>query len=93
MPQQFRLPGSPSLAGLLDLPATTAPAPVVVLCHGFKGFAEWGFFPALAALLAERGLAVVRFNSRGSGMRLGEDRVGDLEAFRRHTLTSELADL
>ena len=81
------------LEGLADLPDRRGPAPVVVFCHGFKGFAEWGFFPPLAALLAERGLAVVRFNTSGSGMRLGEDRATDLEGFRRHTLSGELADI
>jgi pimeloyl-ACP methyl ester carboxylesterase len=93
MPLRHELPGEPPLELLLDLPVHTAPAPVVVLCHGFKGFAEWGFFPPLAALLAERGLAAVRFNSRGGGQRLGEDRVSDLEAFRAHTLSAELGDL
>lgn len=93
MADRFELPGERPLEGLLDLPARAAPAPVVVVCHGFKGFADWGFFPALAALLAERGVAAVRFNFRGSGMRLGEDRVGDLEAFRAQTIAGELADL
>jgi pimeloyl-ACP methyl ester carboxylesterase len=81
------------LEGLLDLPAAAGAAPVVVLCHGFKGFAEWNFLPVLADLLVERGCAVVRFNFRGGGIRLGEDRVSELDTFRRHTLTAELADL
>ena len=92
-PEGFCLDGDRPLAGLLDLPARRRPAPVVVLCHGFKGFAEWGFFPPLAALLAERGVAAVRFNTAGSGMALGEDRATDLEGFRRHTITGELGDV
>jgi dienelactone hydrolase len=97
-PQPFqltpgRLTGRAPLAGLLDLPERRGKAPVVVVCHGFKGFAEWGFFPPLAALLADRGLAVVRFNTSGSGMRLGEDRATDLEGFRGHTISGELGDL
>jgi pimeloyl-ACP methyl ester carboxylesterase len=92
-PRPFTLAGPRPLAGLLDLPDHQRPAPVAVLCHGFKGFAEWGFFPPLAALLADRGVATVRFNTSGSGMRLGEDRATDLEGFRRHTISGELADL
>ena len=65
----------------------------MVLCHGFKGFAEWGFMPPLAALLAERGLATVRFNFGDSGMQLGDALVTDLEAFRRQTISDEVADL
>ncbi len=92
-PTPFQLAGARPLVGLLDLPDDPAPAPVVVLCHGFKGFAEWGFFPPLAALLAERGLAAVRFDFADSGMRLGEDRVSDLDAFRRQTISGEVGDL
>lgn len=92
-PERFTLAGERPLAGLLDLPAGRRPAPVAVLCHGFKGFAEWGFFPPLAALLAERGVAAVRFNTRGSGMALGEDRATDLEGFRDHTISGELGDV
>lgn len=89
----FELDSPRPLVGLIDLPAEPGPAPVVVLCHGFKGFAEWGFLPPLAALLAERGLAVVRFNFGDSGMRLGDELVTDLEAFRRQTISSEVDDL
>ena len=80
------------LAGLVDLPGEPGPRPVVVICHGFKGFMEWGFFPYLAELLAERGFATVRFNLTGAGMRPGDDRVTDLEAFRENTFSRELAE-
>lgn len=84
--------GSP-LSGFVDYPDLPGPRPAVVICHGFKGFMEWGFFPALAELLAARGFVAVRFNFAGSGMRPGEDRVSDPEAFRRDTYSGELADL
>jgi dienelactone hydrolase len=72
-----------------------APAlrPAVVICHGFKGFMEWGFFPALAALLAERGFAAVRVNLSGTGMRPGDELVTDPDAFRDDTYSRELAEL
>ncbi|HXO21381.1 MAG TPA: alpha/beta fold hydrolase [Thermoanaerobaculia bacterium] len=92
----FSLPGPSGapLDGLLDLPEHgSGPWPAVVICHGFKGFMEWGFFPYLAALLADRGFAAVRFNLSGSGMRPGEDRVADPAAFRANTHSAELADL
>jgi pimeloyl-ACP methyl ester carboxylesterase len=92
-PTQFQLRGSRPLVGLLDLADEPGPAPVVVLCCGFKGFAEWGFFPPLAALLAERGLAAVRFHYGDTGMKVGDEVVTDLEAFRRQTISDELADV
>ncbi|MFL6193573.1 MAG: alpha/beta hydrolase family protein [Thermoanaerobaculia bacterium] len=81
------------LHGLVDLPEEPGERPAVVICHGFKGFMEWGFFPALAALLAERGYVAVRFNLSGTGMRPGDELVTDPEAFRRNTYSRELADL
>jgi uncharacterized protein len=81
------------LRGLLDLPDQPGPHPVVVIAHGFKGFQEWGFFPPLAALLCERGFAVVRFNFSGSGMQPGDELVSDPAAFRDNTYAKELEDL
>lgn len=86
-------PGGGTLHGLLDLPDGGEPRPAVVICHGFKGFMEWGFFPALAALLAERGFVAVRFNLSGAGMLPGDELVTDPAAFRDNTYSAELADL
>lgn len=66
--------------------------PTVVICHGFKGFMEWGFFPPLAELLVERGFTVIRFNYSGSGMGPGEELVTDTEAFRSNTFSLELIE-
>lgn len=67
--------------------------PTVVVCHGLKGFMEWGFFPPLADLLVERGFTVVRFNFSGSGMRPGDDLVTDPEAFRRATFSQDRTEV
>ena len=84
-PFQLELPSGRVLHGLVDLPAEAGPRPAVVVCHGFKGFMEWGFFPHLGHLLAARGFTAVRFNLSGGGMRPGEDLVGDPEAFAHAT--------
>lgn len=85
--------GGRRLHGLLDLPSAEGRRPVVVICHGFKGFMEWGFFPPLAELLAERGFAVVRFNFSGSGMLPGEELATDVEGFRTNTISRDVEDL
>jgi dipeptidyl aminopeptidase/acylaminoacyl peptidase len=82
-----------TLHGLIDLPDEPGERPAVVVCHGFKGFLDWGFFPYLAALLADRGFVVVRFNLSGAGMLPGDDLVTDPDAFRANTHGRELADL
>ena len=41
----------------------------IVICHGFKGFKDWGFFPHTARELAARtGYPAVTFNFSGSGI-------------------------
>jgi len=92
-PFALRAPVAGHLHGLVDLPDRPGRRPTVVVCHGFKGFMEWAFFPPLAELLVERGFVVVRFNFSGSGMVPGEDRATDLEGFRGNTFSREQADL
>lgn len=82
-----------NLHGLIDLPEEPGERPAVVICHGFKGFQEWGFFPYLAHLLADRGFVVIRFNLSGAGMLPGDDLVTDPDAFTANTHGRELADL
>lgn len=86
-------PSGATLHGYVDLPDDRpGERPAVVICHGFKGFMDWGFFPYLAHLLADRGVVAIRFNVSGSGMRPGEDLVGDPDAFRADTHGREVAD-
>ena len=65
----------------------------VVICHGFKGFAHFSFFPYLAQQLAERGYRAITFDFSGSG--IGEDRENftNKEAFTHNTYMQELEDL
>ena len=65
----------------------------VVICHGFKGFAHFSFFPYLARQLAERGFRAITFDFSGSGV--GEDRENftNRDAFTHNTYMQELEDL
>lgn len=85
--------GSAVLHGIADLSVLLGERPAVVICHGFKGFMEWGFFPYVASLLAGRGFVAVRFNLSGAGMRPGDELVTDVGAFRENTYSRELEDL
>lgn len=95
MPRDFQLetPSGRTIYGTLDAANRPGPRPTVLICHGFKGFQAWGFFPHLAALLSERGFTAVRFNFAGSGMRPGDELVTDLEAFRTARPSADLEDL
>jgi alpha-beta hydrolase superfamily lysophospholipase len=65
----------------------------VIICHGFKGFAHWAFFPYLASTLAQDGLTAITFDFSGSG--IGADRESFTEegAFAGNTFSRELEDL
>jgi len=60
--------GGPTIRGDLRFLADTEPRTAVVVCHGFKGFKDWGFFPPLAREIAQHGHAAVTFNFSGSGV-------------------------
>ncbi len=79
--------------GDLRLPDGEGPHPVVVVCHGFKGFKDWGFHPWLGERLAAAGLAALHFNFSRNGVKTADGDIEDLDAFRRNTLSIERDDL
>lgn len=74
-------------------PASSTALPYVVVCHGFKGFMDWGFFPGLSRVLAENGFVCVSMNTSGSG--IGDDPLvmDDDEAFFRDTYGRQVEDI
>ena len=67
--------------------------PGVVVCHGFKGFKDWGFFPYIAQRLARAGLAVATFNFSGSGVGPDGESFSETERFSHATPTRDQHDL
>src|SRR6476619_6105291 len=69
------------------------PLGTVVICHGFKGFAHWAFFPYLGRSLAENGMRAITFDFSGNAVGTDRENFTELEEFETNTLTQELADL
>lgn len=92
-PFALETPRGDTLYGTIDRTSRPGKRPVVVICHGFKGFQEWAFLPYVAELMAARDFAAVRFNFPGSGMRPGDALVTDLDAFRAATPSRDVEDL
>jgi len=63
------------------------------VCHGLKGFKDWGFFPYVVERLARAGFAAVSFNFSGSGVGGDGERFDELERFAHNTYSQELQDL
>lgn len=68
--------------------------PIVIFCHGYKGFKDWGAWNIMAKQIAEAGYCFVKFNFSHNGGTI-EDPIDfpDLEAFGNNNYTKELDDL
>lgn len=68
--------------------------PVIVFCHGFKGFKDWGPFPAWGRRLAASGFVSVLFNFSHNGVAPEQPtQFTELDKFADNTFTRELDDL
>ena len=67
--------------------------PAIIICHGFKGFKDWGFFPYLTEVLADAGYATVCFNFSRNG--IGSDPLNftELDKFADNYYSHELNDI
>lgn len=92
-PEAFDIPCKDGLSIRGEVYPAESSLGTILLCHGFKGFAHWGFFPYLAQKLAESGLTSITFDFSGSG--IGRDRESFTEpgAFAGNTLSREQEDL
>lgn len=78
----------------ISMPKSRNETPLMIFCHGFKGFKDWGHFNWMADQLSEMGLAVLKFNFSHNGVvpnQLGE--ITDLETFSMNNYSKELEDL
>jgi uncharacterized protein len=67
--------------------------PAVVICHGFKGFKDWGFFPHLAHRIANAGMTAVSFNFSGSGVGPDNESFSEGERFGHATHSNDVRDI
>ena len=91
----FQLEGAQGIPihGVLRLAPDRAPRPLLLICHGFKGFKDWGFFPYLSRSLAELGIPNGIFNFSHSGVEGDGETFSRLDLFRKNTWEKELFDL
>ncbi len=68
--------------------------PIVIFCHGYKGFKDWGAWDVMAKTLATSGCCFVKFNfSHNGGTMANPIDFPDLEAFGNNNYSKELEDL
>ena len=68
--------------------------PIVIFCHGYKGFKDWGAWNLMAKSIAEAGICIIKFNfSHNGGTMENPIDFPDLEAFGNNNYSLELDDL
>jgi dienelactone hydrolase len=92
-PEAFDIPCADGLFIRGEVYPAASPLGSVVICHGFKGFAHWAFFPYLARSLAENGLTAITFDFSGSGVGRDRETFTELDAFGGNTFSKELEDI
>lgn len=94
---RFELPspdGGPPVRGDLRVLEGHRADAAVVICHGFKGFREFAFFPSFARAAAARGFAAVNFDFSRNG--IGEDGADTFSAmhlFAEQTHTGNVEEI
>jgi uncharacterized protein len=74
-------------------PVGAGARPIVIVCHGFKGFKDFAFFPYTSRKLCEQGIAVVTVNFSGNGIADHPLSFTALDKFAQNTISQELDDI
>ncbi|WP_139957364.1 alpha/beta hydrolase family protein [Flavicella sediminum] len=73
---------------------TATKKPLVVFCHGYKGYKDWGVFNQMVPSFVEENIFLVKFNFSHNGGTVEQPiDFPDLEAFGENNLVKELDDL
>tara|TARA_R110002167_G_scaffold105401_1_gene271082 strand:+ start:4152 stop:4988 length:837 start_codon:yes stop_codon:yes gene_type:complete len=70
------------------------PKPIIIFCHGYKGFKDWGAWNLMAFAFAEAGFYFMKFNFSYNGGTVNQPiDFPDLKAFGNNNYILELDDL
>ncbi|MFI1771260.1 alpha/beta hydrolase family protein [Thalassobellus citreus] len=68
--------------------------PIIIFCHGYKGFKDWGPWNVMAEAYAKANFCFIKFNFSHNGGTIEQPiDFPDLEAFGNNNYTKELDDL
>lgn len=73
---------------------TNKQKPLVIFCHGYKGYKDWGAFELMSLNFLKADIALLKFNFSHNGCTLNQPiDFPDLEAFGNNNYIKELDDL
>jgi pimeloyl-ACP methyl ester carboxylesterase len=67
--------------------------PVIIICHGFKAFKDWGPFPAIGRYFASNGFVSVVLNFSHNGIGEEPKKFVEHEKFSNNTISIEIDDV
>ncbi len=86
--------GQKPIVADVTYPQNSSHLPVVIFCHGYKGFKDWGAWGLVANAFAKEGFAFLKFNFSHNGGTFEQPiDFPDLEAFSEDNFTKQLDDL
>ena len=93
--ERFAIAGAQgqTIRGYVHAPPGQGRCPVLLLAHGFKGFADYGFLPLMAQRLAEAGFVVVRFSFSHCGIEDNPDSFTRPDLFEHDNFSLATIDL
>lgn len=93
--RQFSLAITPDriLRGDFRVPEYPEGKPLVVFCHGFKGFKDWGGWQYAMDTFCANGFFAVSFNFSHNGIGPDLHNFTELDRFAVHTIGKELEDI
>ncbi|MFC2103018.1 alpha/beta hydrolase family protein [Bacteroidota bacterium] len=65
----------------------------LIFIHGFKGFKNWGFVPAIGNYFADKGYFVLTFNFSHNGVGESLTEFDELDKFAENTFSREISEL
>jgi len=86
-------PSGKLMHGEIRFRPPAAQKPVILICHSFMAFKEWGFFPYVGETFARNGFVAVTFNFSHNGVIGSGNRITDFDSFAENTITQEIEDL
>ena len=87
-------PESLNIVADLSLCSERSKSPIVLFCHGYKGFKDWGHFNLLPKYFTESGFQFLKFNfSHNGGTVENPIDFPDLEAFSENNYSKEIRDI
>ncbi len=89
------IPGKHKKPIVLDITySNTVNQPVIIFCHGYKGFKDWGAWHLMGKAFTDAGFCFLKFNfSHNGGTVKTPIDFPDLEAFGNNNYSKELDDL